>query len=652
MRASSCSASSTSRGSRPPISASAPAQNTFPTTAASCNRLLRSGLKRVQAGGDQRLHRLRHLHALRRAAPGLRAGARTPPHTTGCRPPAPSNARCVSAGSTACSNSDAISRAVSSSESGARLIVVAFRRPAAQAGCRSYSSGRAVHSTSSGTPSDQSARCSRNASSAASAQCRSSNTNTAGPSAANPSRNRRQAVNNSSCAAGSPPAPTSGDSRARSQGRSGSASGRRRAPASPPPAPASPTPGSRLRLHDLAQRPERDPLPIRQAAALPPADQPRPILDIAEQLRTQPALAHPRLAHDRDQLAGALLRRPLERPDQKRLAPTRGRPAASCAADDVRAEPGPGRTRLPQRKRLRLPLHHNRRQRLVLEHPLRRPIGLLRRPRPRPPAPPPATATAVFTTSPVTIPSPCSGRARQRHHRLTRIDPHPHLQRQTGIGLVQLRDRLQDPQPRPHRPLRIILMRHRRPEHRHHRIPDELLHRPPVPLDLLTQTGVVRAQASPHILRIRLLRRRRKADQVAEQDRHHLPLLSDPEGATLVRGAVQNPQNWKPSGFSLPQEGQAATERVYDEKPKGIATLTRAVRRRAARPRSVEGACVVAAQAVPGRGDGGSRGVAACELGSERRSGSAGRRSDRRLAGRVVVTGWLTAQVKDVGVAF
>ena len=34
-------------------------------------------------------------------------------------------------------------------------------------------------------------------------------------------------------------------------------------------------------------------------------------------------------------------------------------------------------------------------------------------------------------------------------------------------------------------------------------------------------------------------------------------------------GAAQKPQNWKPSGFSLPQAGQAATSRVYDESATG-----------------------------------------------------------------------------------
>ena len=66
--------------------------------------------------------------------------------------------------------------------------------------------GRA-QSTSSGTPCDQSARCSRKDSRASSAQCRSSNTSTVGPCDASPSRKRRQAVNDSSWEAGSAGAP-------------------------------------------------------------------------------------------------------------------------------------------------------------------------------------------------------------------------------------------------------------------------------------------------------------------------------------------------------------------------------------------------------------------------------------------------------------
>jgi hypothetical protein len=38
-------------------------------------------------------------------------------------------------------------------------------------------------------------------------------------------------------------------------------------------------------------------------------------------------------------------------------------------------------------------------------------------------------------------------------------------------------------------------VRNRRPEHRHHRIPHKLLHRPPMPLDHLPQPGVIRIRA-------------------------------------------------------------------------------------------------------------------------------------------------------------
>ena len=113
----------------------------------------------------------------------------------------------------------------------------------------------------------------------------------------------------------------------------------------------------------------------------------------------------------------------------------------------------------------------------------------------------------------------------ERHHRLARIDTDPHLQRKSRTVLVQLADRLQDPQASPHRSLGVVLVRHRRPEHRHHRIPDELLHRPTVPLQHPPHLLVVRPQPRPHVLGIRLLRRSREADQVAEQHRHDFPLL-------------------------------------------------------------------------------------------------------------------------------
>ncbi len=133
---SSCSACSTSRGSRSPISASAPAQKTLPSTAASWSRLLRSGAERVQAGGDQRLHRVGDL--LRRSPQlprGRRAGARTPPRTAGCRRLARAAPAASPRAGPPARAATQMRRAVSSSVSGARLIRCAFLRLGAEVGC-------------------------------------------------------------------------------------------------------------------------------------------------------------------------------------------------------------------------------------------------------------------------------------------------------------------------------------------------------------------------------------------------------------------------------------------------------------------------------------------------------------------------------------
>ena len=74
-----------------------------------------------------------------------------------------------------------------------------------------------------------------------------------------------------------------------------------------------------LRLDDLAERPEGDPVPVGKAAPLAPAGETRSIFEVVEELGAEAALPHARLADDRHQLAGALLRRPLERADQERL---------------------------------------------------------------------------------------------------------------------------------------------------------------------------------------------------------------------------------------------------------------------------------------------------------------------------------------------
>ena len=132
-----------------------------------------------------------------------------------------------------------------------------------------------------------------------------------------------------------------------------------------------------LCLDDLPERPEGDPVAVGKAATLAPTDEPGAILDVLEELRAQPALSHPRLAHQRYELAGALLVGTLERADQRRLLELAANERYGMGAGHIRAEAGSGTERAEQRQRLRLPLHSDRRQLLVVEDALRRTVRLL-----------------------------------------------------------------------------------------------------------------------------------------------------------------------------------------------------------------------------------------------------------------------------------
>ena len=102
--------------------------------------------------------------------------------------------------------------------------------------------------------------------------------------------------------------------------------------------------------------------------------------------------------------------------------------------------------------------------------------------------------------------------------RLARVDSDPHLQ------LAFLRDPVADRKRSTDGALGIVLTRHRRAEERHHRIADELLHRPTPALQLVAQPLVVGPQDRLHVLRIQLLGLRREADEVGEEDGDDLAL--------------------------------------------------------------------------------------------------------------------------------
>ena len=100
--------------------------------------------------------------------------------------------------------------------------------------------------------------------------------------------------------------------------------------------------------------------------------------------------------------------------------------------------------RAEERERLRLALRPHRLERLVLEDAL----GRRDTSAPRPTIPftgaAPCNREAVMTTSPVTIPSPSSGRAPRGDDSHHSVDPDPHLQRECWVFCVQLLNRLQD----------------------------------------------------------------------------------------------------------------------------------------------------------------------------------------------------------------
>ena len=280
-----------------------------------------------------------------------------------------------------------------------------------------------------------------------------------------------------------------------------------------------------LGLDDLAERPERDPVSVREAASLAPAHESRRVLDLPQQLGAQPALADPRLAHDRHQLAGALPRCTGERaaedlpfqltPDHRRVD----------GASHVRAEARPGPQGPPDHDRRRLALDRDWLQRLPFEHAGRGAIGLV------------GDGDGVHrggslqARGGVDHVAGDESLARFRastegDHRLPGVDAYTNLQGQRGVAAVEVVDRFDQPQTGAHRTLGVVLVRQRRPEHPHHRVADELLHRSAEALDLVPHARVIPAEAAGDVFGVGAIRGFRKPDEVDEQGAHDLPLLA------------------------------------------------------------------------------------------------------------------------------
>ena len=89
-----------------------------------------------------------------------------------------------------------------------------------------------------------------------------------------------------------------------------------------------------------------------------------------------------------------------------------------------------------------------------------------------------------------------------------------------------------------HRPLGIILARHRRSQHGHHRIADELLDRPTEPFQLTPHVTVVRPEQCPHVLRIEHFCPSSEPDEIDEDNTHDLSLLARGRLRARLRSTV------------------------------------------------------------------------------------------------------------------
>jgi hypothetical protein len=279
-----------------------------------------------------------------------------------------------------------------------------------------------------------------------------------------------------------------------------------------------------LGLDDLAQRPQRHPLPIRKAAALPPGGQLRLALDQLQQLEHQPALAHPGDPDQGHQLGGLLGAGPGQGVRQQPELPIPADQGGSGGLGDVHPQAGPRRQRLPHPDRVRLALGRHRLRLAVLDRPFGGPEGALvdQDPVGRGGGLQPGSGVDHV---PRGHPLALDRSGVQHHQRLPGGHPHPHMQIQRWVGLVELGDRLADSQGGPHRPLRVVLVGDRSAEQRHHRVPDELLHRPPIALQVGPQPSVVGGEQAPDVLDVQPLRPAGEPDQVAKQHADDLAFL-------------------------------------------------------------------------------------------------------------------------------
>jgi hypothetical protein len=274
----------------------------------------------------------------------------------------------------------------------------------------------------------------------------------------------------------------------------------------------------RMRFHDLADRPKRDAVTVGKATSLPPEH--RAVRgERAEELEGEPALADPRNPHQRHELRLAIVARALRGVEQEGELLLAADQLRASGLHDVDAELRSGRDRLPGPNWIGLPFRLDRFRLAVIDEVAG---GAIRRF---------ADEDAVHRRGGLEArrrvddvagrhPLPSQGTGAERDQRLAGVDRDPQLQ------LFVLQDPVANRKRGVQCTLRIVLMRDRRAEQRHHCVADELLDGAAEALELRTQPLVVRSEQRPYVLGIHLLCTRGEAHQVGEQHGDDLAFLT------------------------------------------------------------------------------------------------------------------------------
>jgi hypothetical protein len=335
--------------------------------------------------------------------------------------------------------------------------------------------------------------------------------------------------------------------------------------------------------HHVRQRPVGDPLPVGQTAAAVPEHRLDDAVEVLVELPRQPRLADPGDPRHRDQVRLPLLGAGVvEILDLAQLAVAADERRLQALRAERAAHPREHAQRPPERRLALLALQLEGARRLEGDRLLGRP---------------PRRLPDVHRAGPGHR-LDARGRVHQvaRHHPLA-LGPDRHRRlagQHTGprpqLGRAHLvaerRHGRHEIQCRPHRSLRVVLGRNRRPPDGHHGVADELLHRSAVEPDEPPARLEVAREELAHGLRVAGLRQRREADEVGEEDGDETPL----RGRRLARSGRR-----RPGGSRCSVERRAALPAEANARLVGGAA-----RRAGARERSAAAAAELPAGAVLG----------------------------------------------------